>query len=54
MSSPKIIQIAGESSGTLRGKETVGSYWKKALDLVPDLKFELVAIYIGVNSLTLT
>jgi ketosteroid isomerase-like protein len=54
MFSPKIIQIAGEPSGTLKGKDTVENYWAKALDLVPDLKFELIALLIGVNSLTLT
>ena len=54
MSSPKIIQIAGEPSGTLRGKDAVGNYWAKALDLVPDLRFEVIALLIGVNSLTLT
>lgn len=54
MSSPKIIQIAGEPSGTLKGKNAVGEYWAKALDLVPDLRFELIALLIGVNSLTLT
>nr|EES53812.1 MAG: hypothetical protein UBAL3_48660025 [Leptospirillum ferrodiazotrophum] len=54
MSSPKIIQIAGEPSGTLKGKESVENYWAKALDLLPDLRFELIALMIGVNSLTLT
>ena len=54
MSSPKIIQIAGEPSGTLKGKESVRNYWAKALDLLPDLRFELIALMIGVNSLTLT
>jgi len=29
MSSPVIIQVAGEPSGTLRGKAAVGAYWKK-------------------------
>ena len=54
MSSPKITQIAGEPSGTLKGKESVRNYWAKALDLLPDLRFELIALMIGVNSLTLT
>jgi len=53
MSSPKIIQIAGEPSGTLKGKDAVGKYWAKALELIPDLRFELVKVLIGVNSLTL-
>jgi len=53
MSSPYITQIAGESSGTLYGKKAVGAYWAKALQLIPDLRFELVSTLIGVNSITL-
>jgi ketosteroid isomerase-like protein len=53
MSSPVIIQVAGEPSGTLRGKAAVGAYWKKALELIPDLQFELVTILAGVNSIVL-
>ena len=37
----------------LRGKEAVRSYWAKALALVPDLKFELQAILLGVESIIL-
>ncbi len=53
MTSPVIIKVAGEPSGTLKGKENVGSYWAKALQLVPELHFELVTTLIGVNSITL-
>jgi len=53
MSSPFIIQIAGEPSGTLKGKDAVGAYWSKALSLIPDLRFELVTTLIGVNSIAL-
>ena len=53
MSSPVIVQITGDPSGTLRGKSTVGAYWKKALTLIPDLKFELLSVLIGVDSITL-
>jgi ketosteroid isomerase-like protein len=53
MSSPVIVQVAGEPSGTLRGKSAVGAYWKKALALIPDLKFELLSILVGVNGITL-
>jgi len=53
MSSPYIIEIAGEPSGTLRGKAAVGAYWKKALELVPDLRFELVSVLAGVGSVVL-
>jgi len=53
MSSPMIVQIAGEPSGTLKGKGAVGAYWAKALKLNPDLRFELLSTLIGVNSVTL-
>src|SRR5260221_10895086 len=53
MSSPKIIELASEPSGTLKGKELVGAYWAKALQLRPDLHFELKATLAGVNSITL-
>jgi len=53
MSSPVIVQVAGEPSGVLRGKSAVGAYWKKALALFPDLRFELLSVLVGVNSVTL-
>ena len=53
MSSPVIIQVTGEPSGTLKGMDAVGTYWAKALKLIPDLRFELLSILIGVNSITL-
>ena len=53
MSSPVIIQVAGEPSGTLKGKAAVAAYWSKALELIPDLKFELQSILVGVGSITL-
>ena len=53
MSSPKIIQLANEPSGTLHGKAAVGAYWAKALQLIPDLHFELIRTLVGVNSITL-
>jgi ketosteroid isomerase-like protein len=53
MSSPKIIQLANEPAGTLRGKAAVGAYWAKALQLIPDLHFELITTLVGVNSITL-
>jgi len=53
MSSPYVVQIAGEPSGTLRGKAAIGAYWKKALELVPDLKFELISVLVGVDAIVL-
>lgn len=53
MSSPFITKIADEASGTLKGKDKVGAYWAKALQLNPSLHFELITILLGVNSITL-
>ena len=53
MSSPVIVQIAGEPSGTLKGKDAVRAYLAKALQLNPDLRFALLSTLIGVNSITL-
>jgi len=53
MSSPIIIQIAGEPSGTLQGKAAVRAYWSAALELIPDLHFELISVLVGVRSITL-
>lgn len=52
MSSPIIPVLAGEPSGKLRGKAAVGAYWAKALQKIPDLRFELVTALAGVDSVT--
>jgi ketosteroid isomerase-like protein len=53
MSSPLIIEIAGEPSGCLQGKEKVRAYWKAALDKNPGLHFELLDGSAGANSIAL-
>lgn len=53
MSSPMIIKVAGEPSGRLRGAETVRAYWSKALQMLPDLHFDLIAVLTGVGSIAL-
>jgi hypothetical protein len=53
MASPRIIEIAGEPSGVLRGKKDIGAYWGKVLRLSPDLCFEKLGIFVGVRSLAI-
>ena len=53
MSSPVIVQVAAEPSGPLWGKAAGGAYWAKALELIPDLHFELISVLAGVTSVTL-
>ena len=35
MTSTYVVTIAGEPTGTLRGKEAVGAYWRAASDASP-------------------
>lgn len=58
MASPLIPQLAGEPSGVLRGKTRVGGYCARALTppaltVPPRLRFELIGILTGVDSVAL-
>ncbi len=53
MSSPFIIQLTGEPSRRLKGKARVAAYWRRALERVPDLKFELLHTLTGASSVVL-
>lgn len=53
MSSPLIIDRMQEVSGTLKGKAAVRPYWQMGLDAIPPLKFELIEVFVGVDSITL-
>lgn len=52
MSSPIISSLMGDPSGTLRGIPAVRAYWTKALKAIPGLRFELLTVLTGVNSVT--
>ncbi|MCI0507805.1 MAG: nuclear transport factor 2 family protein [Gammaproteobacteria bacterium] len=51
MNSPIIQQLVKEPSGCLKGKDAVRAYWSKALEMYPNLHFELLNIFLGVNSI---
>ena len=53
MSSPFIAAFTGQASGTLKGKAKVGAYWRTALQRIPDLRFELIQVFVCVNSITI-
>lgn len=53
ITTPMIRLAAGIDSGSLKGKENVREYWKKALERIPDLHFELYEVTSGVNSVAL-
>ncbi len=51
MSSPRIVQVMNVPSGTLKGKNNVRMYWEKSLSQSPNLRFELIEVLVGVESL---
>jgi ketosteroid isomerase-like protein len=53
ITTPMIKLAAGIESGSLKGKEQVAAYWKKALERIPDLYFELKEVTEGVNCVAL-
>ena len=58
MASPLMPRLAGEPSGRLRGKRRVGACWARALTppaltVAPRLRFELIGIFTGVDSVAL-
>jgi ketosteroid isomerase-like protein len=53
MTSPYIVERMGIVSGTLKGKEAIRSYWAQGLSVRPPLRFELLDVFAGVNSLAI-
>ena len=53
ITTPMIKMPLGESDGSLKGKDAVADYWRRALDKMPDLHFELYDVTEGVNSVAL-
>lgn len=53
ITTPMIKIALGSGEGTLKGKEAIADYWRKALDKLPDLHFELYEVTEGVNSVAL-
>ena len=51
--SPTAVRFVPESGGTVRGKDALRRYWTVALEANPDLHFELVDVYVGVDTIVL-
>jgi hypothetical protein len=50
MTSPLIAQRLGIADGKLKRKEAVRRYWSQGLASTPDLRFKLIEVVVGVNS----
>lgn len=51
--SPVAARILEGSDGVVRGKEALRQYWREGLSRIADLRFDLVGIYIGVNTIVI-
>jgi hypothetical protein len=51
--SPMVIHVLREHTGTIRGKERLREYFGKALAESPDLRLELLHVLTGLYSVTL-
>ncbi|MFJ4429048.1 nuclear transport factor 2 family protein [Streptomyces bobili] len=50
--SPVAAQLLG-GDGIIRGKDALRSYWAEGLRRIPDLRFEVLGSYIGVDCLVI-
>ncbi len=53
MTSPLIVERMGVASGRLKGKDAIRRYWGQGLAGMPNIRFELLAVMVAVNSLAI-
>ena len=53
VTTPMIRIATGLETDTLKGKQAAREYWRKGLERFPDLKFELLDVTAGVDSVAL-
>ncbi|MGO9963948.1 MAG: nuclear transport factor 2 family protein [Acidimicrobiales bacterium] len=52
-SSPLAAQLVAGSDGVIRGKQALRQYWEEGLRRIPDLRFEIERVYVGVEVLVI-
>jgi len=50
--SPFVVRLLDDLTGTVRGKAALREYFARGLGAYPDLRFELLQVLVGVNSVT--
>ncbi|MBF9130797.1 nuclear transport factor 2 family protein [Plantactinospora sp. S1510] len=51
--SPVAAQLIEGSDGVVRGKAALRAYWAEGLRRFPDLRFEVVATYVGIDTVVI-
>ncbi len=53
LTSPVAARLLGDPTGNVRGKAALGAYFARGLEYYPNLKFELLDLFWGLNSIVL-
>jgi hypothetical protein len=51
--SPVAARILEGSNGVIHGKAALRNYWREGLRRIPELRFELVGFYVGVDTIVI-
>jgi hypothetical protein len=51
--SPVAARVLASGDGVVRGRQALRAYWTAALQMVPDLHFDLVGRYVGVDTIVI-
>jgi hypothetical protein len=51
--SPVAARILEGSDGVVRGRAALRDYWREGLRRIPDLHFDLVGIYVGIDTIVI-
>ncbi len=51
--SPFAEKVVPASEGIIRGKAALREYWREGLRLIPDLHFEIIGVYLGVDAIVI-
>jgi hypothetical protein len=50
--SPVAVRLFG-GDGVVRGKKALRKYWAEGVRLIPDLRFEVLAVYAGISTVVI-
>jgi ketosteroid isomerase-like protein len=52
-SSPVAAQLLPDCDGVIRGRDALRDYWTEALGMVPDLRFAVEGVYVGLDAVVI-
>ncbi|OBI12569.1 DUF4440 domain-containing protein [Mycobacterium sp. E2327] len=51
--SPVAAELLPETAGLVRGKAALRHYWTRALQRIPDLRFAVEGVYLGIDTIVI-